>query len=114
MLGGSGYKFVTNFGCLMYVLTTIQVNISMLNMVIAVTGETYGRLRTYQMENDLIIKARLLLDYSDLISLFTDKTDDYGYLYILRRQKGDDGEDLSAQLEATNNLVKENDNKMQV
>ena len=96
MLGASGYKFSTNFGCLVYVIATIQLNISMLNMVISVTGETYGRLRELQKENDLIIKAKLLLDYSDLANLTSDVCGDYGYLYILRRDAGHDhSENLS-------------------
>ena len=43
MLGYSEYRFKTGLGVVAYIIGTILINISILNMVISVVGDSYDR-----------------------------------------------------------------------
>jgi len=63
MLGYGSTKLQTVLGCFMYILATIMILIAMLNMVVSVIGDSYDKVMTTKVEQDLITRAGLLHDY---------------------------------------------------
>ena len=75
---------------LFFILATFFTQITMLNMLIAIMGDTFGRVIESKDRFSLQTKLEIMADYTSIIKEDLEKDDSDVYMFVVQPQMGDD------------------------
>ena len=81
---------------LFFVLATFFTSITFLNMLVAIMGDTFGRVFENRAQFGLMTKLSIMGDYTVVIEDGTPKQDKKNYLFIVRPKSDGNDENDSA------------------
>ena len=85
--GKDDYRFSSTTGCIIYVVGLLYLNIIILNLVIAITGDVYDSTMANKAKSELSLKSKMLLDlfyFLNAFKCFFPECEDMGNLMVLR------------------------------
>lgn len=88
-----------------FLLSTFFTQITFLNMLIAIMGDTYGRVMENKIQYGLQTKLQIMGDYTAVILDKAEEEDTSVYMFVVQ-QKMEDGDDPNAAWEGNLNLIK--------